>query len=134
MSNKELDKVILESIYTFGPLAIPEILYLFRNFFEWSFKLDFNDISKLNKNIILKNLNLLKKENKIREYLCDTGYRRRFGVSKLPFSVEFPLKLRLKIELKKCPNCLSWVIEYFNITKHLSLFSCDVRKKKMILL
>lgn len=62
---------------------------------------------------ISKNLKILKKKKKIREYICDSGYRRRYGISKLAFSIDFDLKLQLNIDLKKSPNCLSWIIEYF---------------------
>jgi len=130
MSSKELGTLILESIHTFGPLAIPEISYLFNNYFEWIFKVDFKDSSNLNQERVSKILNKLHEKKKIREYLCDSGYRRRFGISKIPFSIDFPLNLRLNIKLIKCPTCLSLIIKYFDKSKHLFPFLCENRENK----
>jgi len=130
MSTKELGTLILESIHTFGPLAIPEISYLFNTYIEWIFKLDFKDYSNLKQERVSKILSKLQEKKKIREFLCDSGYRRRFGIPKIPFSVDFPLKIMLNIKLIKCPTCLSWVIKYFDKTKHLFPFLCENRKNE----
>jgi len=130
MSSKELGTLILDSIHTFGPLAIPEISYLFNNYFEWIFKVDFKDFSNINQDRVSKILSKLQEKKKVSEFLCGSGYRRRFGISKIPFSVNFPLNLKLNIKLIKCPICLSWIVQYFNKIKHIFPFLCENRKNK----
>lgn len=127
MNENNLSNIILESIYQFGPLAVPEIKYLLKNYFSWKIKLGVETLFKLKNYDISKYLNKLTETRKIREYLCESGYSSRYGISKLPFTSEYPLKLNLKIKLKKCSECSSWIIEYHNKKRHLFYFSCKKR-------
>ena len=125
---------ILEVIRTIGPMAIQEIIYLFLNDNFWILALNSNDISSSNRfqKKIQASINELVRQRKICEYLCDTGYRRRYGVPELDISLEIPLKLELNICLEKCRDCISWVINYSNKKKHLSFYSCNLRQKKIL--
>lgn len=130
MKTKNLKEIVLESILTFGPLAIPEILYLLRNHLEWVIRLRFNEFSNLSHKKIFSIIKKLQEKKKLRDYICDSGYRKRFGISKIPISVNYPLRLKLVVNLEKCPICLSWVIIYFDKKKHLFPFFCENRKKE----
>ena len=130
MNDTELADNILEILRSIGPMSIQEILYLLTNDNIWILKLNPSDIQSkenLEKNIT-NQIKKLAREEKIREYICETGYRRRYGIPEMNVSKDIPLQLDLKIALKKCSECLSWVINYTEKCKHMALYSCNIRK------
>jgi len=123
MNENKINEVILDLVNTYGPLSVPEMIYSIQNNILYSIDLSSNKNKQITDYDIQKVLNSLIENKKIREFVCDTGYKRRYGIPELDTS----FKLSLKIEKKICPECGCWIIIYFKKVKHLEAFFCASR-------
>jgi len=124
-----LKKPVLEALWFYGQMSIQELLYLFLEDYLWIVKIAKELESKtLLEKKIEKCLKQLIREENIREYLCDSGYRRRYGIPKLPISKKIPLKLREFPKMKICKECHFPVVVYKNKIKHILPYHCSIRK------
>ena len=127
----ELKKIILEAIRFYGQLSIRELLYLFFEDPEWIVKiLKHYDTKKLFKSKIFNCLKILVREEHIREYFCDSGYRRRYGIPELDLPNKIPLKLKEYPTIKNCRECYFPVIIYKDKKKHILQNYCNERNKE----
>lgn len=129
MSVNRLKKKVLEVLYLFGQMSKQEMEYLFLENYSWIVKIakEFES-RKLFKRRLEKCFKLLIKEGNIREYLCDSGYRRRYGIPELPLSNKIQLKLKQYPKIEKCGECHFPIVIYKNKFKHLLPYFCDIRK------
>lgn len=130
MIQNKLVHQVLKFIRSCGPLSVPEMIHLIQNDNLSLLSLDFESIQSkdvLNKKIKKCLKNLLENKN-IREFTCDTGYKKRYGIPEVSIPDATPLKLRLRINLIECKECISWVIEFNDKFKHLTPFYCNRRK------
>lgn len=127
-----LKKPVLEALRFFGQMSIQELLYLFTEDYSWIVKIAKEFESKaLFKKKIEKCLKQLIREENIREYLCDSGYRRRYGILNQLISKIFkkiPLKLIGFPKMKICKECHFPVVVYKNKIKHILPYHCSIRK------
>lgn len=132
MIQNRIENQVLKFIRSCGPLSIPEISYLIQNDNICLLLLDFESIQskKTLKKIIKKSLRNLMQKRNLREYICDTGYKTRYGIPEKSMPDFTPLKLRLRIILRQCNECISWLIEYNYKFKHLTPYFCNLRKEK----
>jgi len=127
MNQNKFNKIIVNALRTFGPLSFPEIKYIFKHDISWNVKIKNQHLFRKDGYEIKKMLKDLSKEEKIRRYECDTGYKYRYGISKISLRLDIPMKLELKIDKQLCQYCLSWVVNYFNKSKHINRFHCEKR-------
>ena len=130
MQNIKLKGLVLKYIRICGPLSIPELVYLIENdnysFLILDYEI-FNSKDMLKK-YIRQSLKKLFKSEEIRIYQCQSGYKERYGIFEKSIPIQIPLKLTLKINLEKCQECLSWVVNYNDKYKHLTVYFCKSRE------
>lgn len=131
MSLSDLKKVILEAIRFYGQMSVQELLYLFIENPKWIVKIlkEFDSKEHL-KSKIKRCLTLLIREGHIREYVCDSGYRRRYGIPELDLPKRIQLKLKEYPKIKNCKECYFSVIVYNNKRRHILPYSCSTRKNE----
>ena len=127
MNQNNFKKTIIDALRTFGPLSFPELKYIFKNDISWNVKIENEYLFIKDGYNIKKMLKDLSKEENIRRYECNTGYKYRYGISKISVKLDIPVKLKLKIDKELCQYCLSWVVNYFDKSKHLNRFHCEKR-------
>lgn len=131
MSLNNLKKVILDAIRYYGQLSVRELLFLFVEEPKWFVKIFKNFDSKDNlKKKIMSCLRLLIREGNIREYICDSGYKRRYGIPEIDLPIKIQLKLKEYPYIKNCRECYFPIIVYKCKIKHILPYSCSVRKNE----
>ena len=131
MSLTDLKKVILEAIRSYGQISVQELLYLFIEDSKWIVKIlkEF-DSKESFKSKIKKCLTLLIREENVREYICDSGYKRRYGIPELDLPKRIQLKLREYPKIKNCKECYFSVIVYNTKRRHTLPYLCSSRKNE----
>ncbi|KKM21801.1 hypothetical protein LCGC14_1631760 [marine sediment metagenome] len=119
---------LIELIKSHGPLAIPEIAHIISEdpilFLKTT--LDITSLKIIKKKIKLE-LRELVKEQKIKHFECDSGYKIRYGMPNPHLDRYIPMRVKPKIILKKCDECLAFIITLSNKIKHISCFFCNSR-------
>lgn len=129
MSVNDLKKQVLDALRFHGQMSIQEILYLFFEDHKWIVKIVRELESKeLFVKKIARSLKQLIKEGNVREYLCNSGYRRRYGIPELSISKKIPLKLKEIPIIKNCEECHFPIIIYKNKIRHFFPYLCNMRK------
>ena len=119
---------LIELIKSHGPLAIPEITYIISEdpILFLKANLEITSLKIIKKRIKLE-LNELVNDQNIKHFECDSGYKIRYGMPNVHLDRNIPMRLKPKIFLKKCNECLAFVITLSNQTKHMSCFFCNSR-------